>query len=360
MEYTDSLVKDAITRELARDGQVFILFNSVEKIYGFAEQVRRIVPDVKILVGHGQMPAKQLEQIIYDFYHKKADVLICTTIIENGIDIENANTLIVYDSDKLGLSQLYQIRGRVGRGSRLAYAYFTYEYNKLLTEEAMKRLDAMSEFSEFGSGFKLAMRDLEIRGGGNILGAEQSGHLQKIGYDMYTRMLADAIKEIKGEKVEEQKDVLVKVALDAYVPDTYISTSEERMIAYKRISVLDSVEAVEKLKVEMNSTYGAVPKEVLSLMKISLARQLAKKLYASEIVSFGAEVDIVFDDSSKITSSAAIGEAIFKSRANCSVDLSAKPMIKFYKNRLCSENFEQVIQFLLFAVNYLAENLTKN
>ena len=359
VEYSDLLVKDAISRELARGGQVFILFNSVEKIYSYAEQVRRLLPDTRILVAHGQMPAKQLEQIIYDFYHKKADVLICTTIIENGIDIENANTLIVYDSDKLGLSQLYQIRGRVGRGSRLAYAYFTYEYNKVLTEEAMKRLDAMSEFSEFGSGFKLAMRDLEIRGGGNILGAEQSGHLQKIGYDMYSRLLADAIKEIKGEKVEEQKDVLVKVALDAYVPDTYVATSEERMIAYKRISVLDSVEAVEKLKAEMTGTYGALPKEVVSLMKISLARQLAKKLSASEIVSFGAEIQIVFDDSNLITSSHAIGEAIFKLRANCSVDLSSKPMIKFNKERLCSENFEICIKFLLCASAYLDENLTK-
>lgn len=359
-EYSESLIKDAITREMNRDGQVFILFNSVEKIYTYAERVRRLVPDAKILVAHGQMPARELEKIIYDFYHRKADILICTTIIENGIDIENANTLIVYDADKLGLSQLYQIRGRVGRGSRMAYAYFTYEYSKVLSEEAYKRLDAMSEFCEFGSGFKLAMRDLEIRGGGNILGAEQSGHLQKIGYDMYAKMLADAVKEAKGEEVQERKDVLIKIALDAYVPDTYVSTSEERMIVYKRISSVDSVESVEKLKNELSQTYGKIPNEVLSLIQISLVRQLASKLGAIEVVSFGAEVQLVFEKPEDITANNVIGEAIYKFRMNCAIDLSEKPMIKFNKERLCRENFEVLQKFLLVSAELIKENVIKN
>ena len=359
-EYSESLVKDAITREMNRDGQVFILFNSVEKIYTFAERVRRLVPDAKILVAHGQMPARELENIVYDFYHRKADILICTTIIENGIDIENANTLIVYDSDKLGLSQLYQIRGRVGRGSRMAYAYFTYEYSKVLSEEAYKRLDAMSEFCEFGSGFKLAMRDLEIRGGGNILGAEQSGHLQKIGYDMYAKMLADAVRELKGEQVQEKRDVLVKVALDAYVPDTYVSTSEERMIAYKRISTVDSVEAIEKLKSELVQNYGKIPKEVLSLISISLVRQLASKVGAVEVSSFGAEVDLVFEKPEDITANNILGEAIYKFRMNCSIDLSDRPLIKFNKERLCSENFDKLQSFLLICIDLIKSNLIKN
>ena len=359
-EYSESLVKDAITRELSRDGQVFILFNSVEKIYTYAERIRRLVPEAKILVAHGQMGAKEMEQVVYDFYHRKGDVLICTTIIENGIDIENANTLIVYDADKLGLSQLYQIRGRVGRGSRMAYAYFTYEYNKVLTEEAYKRLDAMSEFCEFGSGFKLAMRDLEIRGGGNILGAEQSGHLQKVGYDMYAKLLSDAIKELKGEKVEEERDVLVKVAVDAYVPDTYVSTSEERMIVYKRISAVDSIEAAEKLKVELFETYGKIPPVVLALIGIALARQTAKKIGATQIVSNGAEVDIIFDDKSKIVESNVIGEAVYKFRMNCALDMSVVPQIRFYKERLCSENFEQVKKFLLLAASLEDKKATEN
>ncbi len=359
-EYSESLVKDAINRELNRDGQVFILFNSVEKIYTFAERIRRLVPESKILVAHGQMPPRELENIIYDFYHRKADILICTTIIENGIDIENANTLIVYDADKLGLSQLYQIRGRVGRGSRMAYAYFTYEYSKVLSEEAYKRLDAMSEFCEFGSGFKLAMRDLEIRGGGNILGAEQSGHLQKIGYDMYAKMLSDAVKEARGEEVQETKDVLVKVAIDAYVPDEYVSTSEERMIVYKRISTVDSVEAVEKLKNELNSAYGKIPNEVLSLISIALIRQLSSKLSAIEVVSSGAEVDLVFEKPEDITSNNVLGEAIYKFRMNCAIDLSQKPMVKFNKERLCRDNFEVLKSFLLVCSDIMKDNLHKN
>ena len=359
-EYSESLIKDAITREMNRDGQVFILFNSVEKIYTYAERVRRLVPDAKILVAHGQMPARELENIIYDFYHRKADILICTTIIENGIDIENANTLIVYDADKLGLSQLYQIRGRVGRGSRMAYAYFTYEYSKVLSEEAYKRLDAMSEFCEFGSGFKLAMRDLEIRGGGNILGAEQSGHLQKIGYDMYARMLADAVKEARGEEIKEKKDVLVKVALDAYVPDTYVSTSEERMVVYKRISTVDSVEEVEKLKNELVQTYGKIPNEVLSLIQIALVRQLSSNIGAIEVVSSGAEVDLVFEKPEDITSNNVIGESIYKFRMNCAIDLSVKPMIKFNKERLCRDNFEILQKFLLVSNDIMKDESQKN
>jgi len=346
-EYTDSLVSDAISRELARDGQVFILFNSVEKIYGFAEKIRKIVPYANISIAHGQMPSKALENVFFDFYSRKSDILICTTIIESGVDIENANTLIVIDADKLGLSQLYQIRGRVGRGSRMAYAYFTYEYSKVLSEDAYKRLDAMSEFCEFGSGFKLAMRDLEIRGGGNIFGAEQSGHLQKVGYDLYSRMLSDAIKELKGEKIDSKKDVLIKVALDAYVPDTYVATSEDRMVVYKRISTVDSIESIEKLKSELVSVYGEIPKVVLSLIDISLVRQLASKLGAIEVSSFGAEVDIVFENATDITTNSDLAETIFKFRMSCSIDLSSRPLIKFVKNRLCSENFAVLKKFLL-------------
>lgn len=347
VEFSESLVRDAINRELARDGQVFILFNCVEKIYSFAEKIRKLVSDAKILVAHGQMGAKEMEKVIYDFYHRQGDILICTTIIENGIDIENANTLIVYDADKLGLSQLYQIRGRVGRGSRLAYAYFTYEKNKVLSTEAYKRLDAMSEFCDFGSGFKLAMRDLEIRGGGNIFGAEQSGHLQKVGYDMFTKLLAEAVKELKGEKIENSNDVMVKIAIDAYIPDEYIATSEERMVAYKRISALESLESVEKLKTELTELYGKIPNEVLSLIDIALVRKLAQKLNAVEIVSFGAEIEIIFDKKESIISSEVVTETIYKFRMNCSIDVTNRPMIKFNKEKTCRENFEIMKKFLL-------------
>jgi len=352
VEFSETLVKDAINRELARDGQVFILFNNVERIYSFSEKIRRLVPDAKILVAHGQMGAKEMEKVIYDFYHRQGDILICTTIIENGIDIENANTLIVYDADKLGLSQLYQIRGRVGRGSRLAYAYFTYEKDKSLSNEAYKRLDAMSEFCDFGSGFKLAMRDLEIRGGGNIFGAEQSGHLQKVGFDMFSKLLNEAVKELRGEKIENTNDVMVKIAIDAYIPDEYIATSEERMVAYKRISALDSTENVEKLKLELAESYGKLPKEVLSLIDVALVRKLAQKLCATEIVSFGNEVYIIFDKKESIIESELLADMIYRFRMNCSIDVSSKPMIKFTKEKTCRENFEIMKDFLLTASKY--------
>lgn len=359
VEFSESLVRDAITRELNRDGQVFILFNNVEKIYSFAEKIRRIVPDAKILIAHGQMGAKEMEKVIYDFYHKQGDILICTTIIENGIDIENANTLIVYDSDKLGLSQLYQIRGRVGRGSRLGYAYFTYEKDKNLSTEAYKRLDAMSEFCDFGSGFKLAMRDLEIRGGGNIFGAEQSGHLQKVGYDMFTKLLAEAVKELKGEKIENTNDCMIKIAIDAYIPEEYIATSEERMVAYKRISALDSLENLDKLKQELEQLYGDLPPAVQSLMDVAFVRKLAQKLSAVEIISFGNEIDIIFDKKERITESEIIAEAVYKFRMNCVIDVSSKPMIKFEKEPTCRGNFEIMKKFLLVCQK-ISEKLNEN
>lgn len=355
-EFTPSLVKDAITRELLRDGQVFILFNSVEKIYTFAEKIRALVPDAKVSVAHGQMPVKALEEVIYEFYNKRSDILVCTTIIENGIDIENANTLIVVDADKLGLSSLYQIRGRVGRGSKMAYAYLTYDKSKVLTEEAYKRLDAISEFCEFGSGFKLAMRDLEIRGSGNILGAEQSGHIQKIGYDLYAKLLSDAIKQLKGETVEEQTDVLVKVEMDAYVPESYISTSEDRMVAYKRISVVSSIEEAEKLKLELADVYGKVPEVVLNLISISLVRQLARKIGAIEVLSDGNEILLVFDKSEKITGNPDLAEAIFKFRAGCSIDLSKRPLVRFKQKDSAEENFEILKSFLLEMDNIILKN----
>ena len=359
-EYTDSLVTDAINRELARDGQVFILYNSVEKIYAFSESIKKLVPNASISVAHGQMSSKTLENVIFDFYNRKSDILICTTIIENGIDIENANTLIVVDSDKLGLSQLYQIRGRVGRGARMAYAYFTYQYSKALSEDAYKRLDAMSEFCEFGSGFKLAMRDLEIRGGGNILGAEQSGHLQKIGYDMYSKLLAQTIKELKGEKIEEKKEVLIKVAIDAYVPDTYVATSEDRMIVYKRISEVSTIEDVEKLKTELVSTYGEIPKQVISLIDIALIRHLSILVGAVEVSSFGAEVDLVFENKEDILNNSILADTIFKFKSDCSIETINRPLIKFVKNRLCSENFAVLKKFLLTFQDLKSKNLCKN
>ncbi len=203
VELNESLVREAIERELARGGQVYFLYNNVKSIRSMADRVARLVPEARVSVAHGQMAEDELERVMLDFLDGNIDVLVTTTIIETGLDIPNVNTLIVYDADKLGLSQLYQLRGRVGRSNRIAYAYFTYQKDKVLTEVAMKRLQAIKEFTELGSGFKIAMRDLSIRGAGNLLGAEQHGFINSVGFDMYNEMLAQAVKEIRGDVAQE-------------------------------------------------------------------------------------------------------------------------------------------------------------
>ena len=348
-EFSDSLVRDAITREKNRGGQTFILYNKVESIYDFAAKIRQIVPDTKILVGHGQLPANVLEQVVYDFYNGKADVLICTTIMENGIDIENANTLIVCDADKFGLSQLYQIRGRVGRGNKMAYAYFTYEYNKTLTEEAYKRLDAISEFTEFGSGFKLAMRDLEIRGSGNVLGAEQHGFLQKVGYDMYSKLLSQAVAEARGERLEQETETQMKVSINAYIPEDYILESEQRMIAYKKIAAIKSIDDKQELLQEFQSSVGKVPIETINLMDIAYLKNLAGKLKIVEIYSSNSAAYLLFENKDDIFGSEVLGDAIYHFRNNCSLEISASPKIKFINTGSAENNYELIKSFVEYA-----------
>ena len=345
-EMTEDLLKDAINKELARGGQAYILFNSVSKIYVFADMVRKLVPDAKVIVGHGQMSGKELEDVIYKFYHHEADVLICTTIIENGIDIENANTLIVCDSDKFGLSQLYQLRGRVGRGNRMAYAYLTYEGDKVLTEEAYKRLDAISEFTEFGSGFKLAMRDLEIRGSGTILGAEQHGHMEKVGYELYSKLLSEAVNELKGENREVETEVLMKVAIDAFIPDTYMTKSEDRMVAYKTISAIKSMQDRNKIALEFEQVFGKIPKATENLMDIALLKAKAKELKANSVISSVNNLEIIFEDKGQIIGNEKIGDLIYKFRAKCSLDFSKEPKICFKRESSQEKNFELLKDFL--------------
>ncbi len=345
-ELSDELIRDAINKELSRAGQVFILYNSVEKIYGFAERVKKIVPSARIIVGHGQMKGKELEDVVYKFYHGEADVLVCTTIIENGIDIENANTLIVCDSDKFGLSQLYQLRGRVGRGNKMAYAYFTYDGGKVLTEEAYKRLDAISEFTEFGSGFKLAMRDLEIRGSGNVLGAEQHGHLEKVGYELYSKLLSEAVSELRGGKVEEETDVLVKIAIDAFIPDNFITKSEDRMVAYKTIASIKDLESKNKVISNLQDAFGRVPKETMNLIEIAYLKSRAKKIHAKEIVSTVDKLEIIFEKKDDIVGNEMIGDLIYKYRAKCSLDFSKEPKICFNVGANATENLKVLNDFL--------------
>ena len=277
VEESDELIVDSCKKELSRGGQVLIVYNRVETIYDFANKIKELLPNVKIGVAHGQLPQNLLEDTILKLYNGDFQILIATTLIENGVDLPLANTLIVIDSDKLGLSQLYQLRGRIGRSDRLAYAYFTFNGSKVLTEQAYKRLEAIMEFTDLGSGFKIAMRDLEIRGAGNVLGKEQHGHMEKVGYDMYCKLLQDAVKELKGEKVKERKEIKVDISLSAYIPEDYIVSETERIKRYGEISEINDESSLKQLVGELNDSYGQLPQEVYNIIYIAFLKNIAQQ-----------------------------------------------------------------------------------
>ena len=284
VEQSDALIVDAVKREVSRKGQVFIVYNRVDFITQFTDHLREILPDIKIGMAHGQMPKNILEDSIYKLYNGEYDVLVATTLIENGIDIPSANTLIVIDSDKLGLSQLYQLKGRIGRSDKVAYAYFTFNPQKVLTNDAYKRLDAILEFSELGSGYKIAMRDLEIRGAGDILGKQQHGHMEKVGYDMYVKLLKESISEARGQKVVSVRECRMDVSCPAFLDEKYIVDQTERMKQYSQLSQLETLEQLYSLRDQTEQTYGKPPKELLNLYKIALLKNLLIKLGAKRLV----------------------------------------------------------------------------
>ncbi len=293
-EQTDTLIYDAVMREINRGGQAFILYNRVESIFAFSEKIRKILPEVKITVVHGQMDERTLEKNIMAFYQGESDLLISTTIIENGIDLPRANTLIVIDADKLGLSTLYQLKGRVGRSDRLAYAYFTFQRDKILSNTAYERLNAIIEFTEMGSGIKIAMRDLEIRGAGNILGAQQHGHMDKIGYELYSKLLKE---ELTG--VEETAPEL-DIRVTAFIPDGYVESNTRRMDAYKEIAEISSLKEEGEFVDSMVEVYGALPEETKNLINIAVVKMLSAKLGVSKIVVNKSLVALVFNDLNKL------------------------------------------------------------
>nr|WP_122012952.1 transcription-repair coupling factor [Maliibacterium massiliense] len=275
MEYQDGVIADAIRRELARDGQVYVVYNRVRSIEGYTRRLRELVPEARIAFAHGQMGEGALEALMIDFMAGDYDVLVCTTIIENGLDIPRVNTMVVCDADRFGLAQLYQLRGRVGRSNRLAYAYFTYRRDGALSETAEKRLRAITEFTQFGSGFKIAMRDLEIRGAGNLLGAEQHGHMSAVGYEMYCRLMDEAVQLLRGKAPEAKVDTRIDVALEAYIPEDYIQNEQLKIQAYQRIAAVDSDEAEQDVVEELIDRYGEPPAVVLHLLKIARLRARA-------------------------------------------------------------------------------------
>ncbi len=282
-EYDEGIIIDALKRELARGGQCYYLYNRVETIYKVAQKLRNVLPDANIEVAHGQMSKDELSRIWDRMIEGEIDILICTTIIETGVDVPNANTLIIEDADRLGLAQLHQIRGRVGRSYKHAYAYFTYRKGKTLSEDSRKRLDAIREYTEFGSGFKIAMRDLQIRGAGNLLGAQQHGHMDSVGYDMYMQLLSQAIAEKKGETVPHTDECQVDFTINAYIPEEYIESSTLRVDIYKKIAGVENNAAKEDLIDELCDRFGEPPKEITDLIDVSLIRYRASLLNVTDI-----------------------------------------------------------------------------
>ncbi|MBR5565940.1 MAG: transcription-repair coupling factor [Roseburia sp.] len=283
MEYNEEFVREAISRELARGGQAYYVYNRVKEIGDVATKIAKMLPEANVAFAHGQMKETELENIMYNFINGEIDVLVSTTIIETGLDISNVNTMIIHDADNMGLSQLYQLRGRVGRSNRTAYAFLMYKRDKMLKEVAEKRLAAIKEYTELGSGFKIAMRDLEIRGAGNLLGAEQHGHMEAIGYDLYCKMLNEAVKEAKGITTETSFDTFIDVEIDAYIPMTYIPNEYQKLDIYKRIASLETEEEIDEMLEELIDRFGDLPKSVTNLLYIARIKAMAHQVYLTEV-----------------------------------------------------------------------------
>lgn len=284
--YEERQIAAAIRRELLRDGQIFYIHNRVNSIDNCAQRISELVPEARIRIAHGQMSESTLEEVILAFWEREFDVLVCTTIIESGIDIPNANTLIVEQADRMGLSQLHQLRGRVGRGRERGYAYFLYDLDKPLTENAHERLVTIAANTELGSGMQVALKDLEIRGAGNLLGGEQSGHIADVGFDLYMRMIGEAVADFKGQRHQELECKL-ELPIDAFLPHDYVDSERVRLDIYRRLAGAKSADDVEQVDQELIDRFGPYPNTVASLLAIATLRVRAKELELVEVIVQG-------------------------------------------------------------------------
>ncbi len=301
MEYNEEMVREAISRELARGGQVYYIYNRVNTIMDIADKIQKLVPQARVAFAHGQMTERELEKIMFDFINGDIDILVSTTIVETGLDIGNANTMIIHDADTMGLSQLYQLRGRVGRSNRSAYAFLMYKRNKMLKEVAEKRLSAIREFTELGSGFKIAMRDLEIRGAGNLLGSEQHGHMAAVGYDLYCKLLGEAVSEAKGEDIIKKKyETELDVDIDAFISERYIKNPNQKLDIYKRIAAIESEEAKDDMMDELLDRFGEPPKAVQNLLVVAELKAMAHALYLTGVAQKGDDIYFTFYEQAQI------------------------------------------------------------
>ena len=344
-EETETLIRDACVREIARRGQVFLLYNRVETIHAFAKRLTEIVPEARVTVAHGRMDRAALEKNVFGFYRGEYDVLVTTTIIENGIDLPNANTLIAIDSDRLGISQLYQLRGRVGRGTRLAHAYFTYKPERVMTANAAERLKAIMQFTELGSGFRIAMRDLEIRGAGNVLGAEQHGHMDKVGYELYAKILKE---ELTGER-SETVDLDIKAT--AFIPESYVESNAGRMDCYKQIAEIRGAADYKRVCTSMEEQYGVLPPPTLNLLVIALMKSYASRLCVKKI-SVGAKGGALEFTELRALSKAGIAAAMEKYAPCCSLEMTSAPILRFKNMGDGGKTMVQMTRFLKFASTF--------
>lgn len=342
-EYDEEMVREAINRELARGGQVYYVFNRVQGIEEIALGISKLVPDANVSFAHGQMHERELERIMMDFVNGEIDVLVSTTIIETGLDIPNVNTIIIHDSDRFGLSQLYQLRGRVGRSGRVAYAFLLYRRDKLLKEVAEKRLSAIREFTELGSGFKIAMKDLEIRGAGNLLGEEQHGHMEAVGYDLYCKMLNEAVADVKGIRLGEDFETVVDIDVDAFVPATYIRSESQKLDVYKRIAAIANEEELSDMTDELLDRFGDIPKSAMNLMKIALLKSIAHDAYILEIKGNRKDIKIKIYPQAKINP-AGIPDIVKKHGSSFKFTNGEIPYFTYYFNKEDIKNTDNYLK----------------
>ncbi|MFI3170753.1 MAG: transcription-repair coupling factor [Eubacteriales bacterium] len=342
MEYNDEMVREAIERELARDGQVYYVYNKVKDIDELTNRIAKLVPDANVAFAHGQMKEHELERIMYEFINGEIDVLVSTTIIETGLDISNANTMIIHDSDQLGLSQLYQLRGRVGRSNRMAYAFLLYRRDKMLKEVAEKRLSAIREFTDLGSGFKIAMRDLEIRGAGNLLGAEQHGHMEAVGYDLFCKMLNEAVKHLKGELSEESFETVMDLNVDAFIPSSYIPNEYQKLDVYKRISCIENENEMDDMLEELIDRFGDVPKKVQQLLQVAQLKALAHSVYVIAVEQKSTTLQITMYDKANVVAEK-IPVLLTQYRGDLTFKVETNPYFIYQKKRVNGKDKEENI-----------------
>ena len=342
LEYDKEIIKEAITKELERKGQVFYIYNNVSDIAVKASDISKLVKEARVSYAHGQMSGEEIENIMQDFIDQKSNVLVCTTILESGIDIPNANTIIVENADRFGLAQLYQIRGRVGRSNKQAYAYITYRKDKVMSEEANKRLNAIKEFTEFGSGFKIATRDLQIRGAGSLFGEVQSGHIEQVGYDMYNHLLNEVIKETNGEVTKQNdEEITIDIKLSAYIPDTYIEDSAQKIEIYQDIADCKTDEDIQNITDEIIDRYGNMPEEVNNLLKITKIKNEARNKKIVKIQS--KQMGVVFTFSENIFDEQLIRKLLDKYKNRIKFSSAIKPYITL---EIGKDVYKEILEFI--------------